>query len=390
MNNNRYWIWLSLVVGFDSKKIKILYNAYDDISQFYNGKEFEWRFFGRFTEKEISKMLSTPIEEADKIIRRCDELGYQIVAIDNERYPNCLRNIETPPAVIYVSGYLPRIDNLLTIGIVGTRNATAYGKKVAYSISYNLSKCKVIIISGGALGVDSSAHTGALNSNGITVCVLGCGIDYPYLTKSLPMRRAIAESGCLVSEYPPGTEPLAFHFRSRNRIISAFSRGVLVVEAGKKSGALITANHASEQGKDVFAVMGNINSINSVGSNNLIKDGAIPVTSYTDILNYYNEYNDLEICEDDEYDIPDSKVLKIPAKNSKEKTDREFIKGHRYDVELDELSEKVYHSIGCEPTHIDDITLNTNIPVFKISGILTNLEMKNLIVSLPGRRYKIK
>lgn len=318
-------------------------------------------------------------------------MGYSIFAIDNDRYPNCLRNIDTPPAVIYVSGYLPRVDNLLTIAIVGTRKATTYGKKVAYSISHNLSKCKVTIISGGAMGVDSSAHTGALNADGITICVLGCGINYPYLMKNEPMRKAITHRGCLISEYPPDTEPLPHHFLSRNRIISALSRGVLVVEAGKKSGALVTADIAGkEQGKDVFAVMANINSVYSVGSNQLIKDGAIPVTTYLDILNYYNEFNNLEVYEDDEYDIPDSTVLKIPAKKSNEKTEKEFIKGHRYDVNLDENSSKVYYAIGNEPIHIDDLSDKCNLPVYKISGILTNLELMDLIVVLPGKQYKIK
>lgn len=393
MNNNRYWIWLSLALGYDNPKVKRLYETeeYRDISVFYNGQDFEWRFCGIFTEKEINHLEETPIEKADEIISKCESLGYSIFAIDNDRYPNCLRNIDTPPAVIYVSGYLPRVDNLLTIAIVGTRKATTYGKKVAYSISHNLSKCKVTIISGGAMGVDSSAHTGALNADGITICVLGCGINYPYLMKNEPMRKAITHRGCLISEYPPDTEPLPHHFLSRNRIISALSRGVLVVEAGKKSGALVTADIAGkEQGKDVFAVMANINSVYSVGSNQLIKDGAIPVTTYLDILNYYNEFNNLEVYEDDEYDIPDSAVLKIPAKKSNEKTEKEFIKGHRYDVNLDENSSKVYYAIGNEPIHIDDLSDKCNLPVYKISGILTNLELMDLIVVLPGKQYKIK
>ena len=393
MNNNRYWIWLSLALGYDNPKVKRLYETeeYRDISVFYNGQDFEWRFCGIFTEKEINHLEETPIEKADEIISKCENLGYSIFAIDNDRYPNCLRNIDTPPAVIYVSGYLPRVDNLLTVAIVGTRKATTYGKKVAYSISHNLSKCKVTIISGGAMGVDSSAHTGALNADGITICVLGCGINYPYLMKNEPMRKAITHRGCLISEYPPDTEPLPHHFLSRNRIISALSRGVLVVEAGKKSGALVTADIAGkEQGKDVFAVMANINSVYSVGSNQLIKDGAIPVTTYLDILNYYNEFNNLEVYEDDEYDIPDSTVLKIPAKKSNVKPEKEFIKGHRYDVKLDENSSKVYYAIGNEPIHIDDLSDKCNLPVYKISGILTNLELMDLIVVLPGKQYKIK
>ncbi|MGN0460477.1 MAG: DNA-processing protein DprA [Ruminococcus sp.] len=392
MNNTRYYIWLSLCLGYGNCKIKRIYDMgiYSDMSSFYNGGDFEWKFLGFFSDKEIDKMHSTPIDKADAIIKECEELGYQIISIDDDRYPQCLRDIDNPPAVIYVSGYLPRVDNLLTIGIVGTRNASSYGKKVAYSISYNLAKKKVTIISGGALGIDSCAHTGALNADAITLCVLGCGINYPYLVQNEPMRKAITARGCLISEYPPGTEPLPHHFVVRNRIISALSKGLLVVEAGKKSGALRTATFANEQGKAVFAVMGNINSIHSMGSNELIKDGAVPVTTYLDILKYFNEYNDLEVYEDDEYDIPDGKILKIPAKKSKEKEEKEFITGHRYDIELDEKSNLVYHTLGNTPMHIDEVAEKSGLPVFKVSSILTNLEMKNLIVSLKGRQYKIK
>lgn len=316
MDNNRYWIWLSLALGFANPKIKQLYNIYDDISVFYSGKEFEWRFCGLFKEKEIEKMCTIPIKRADDIIEKCISLNYHIYAIDNVRYPDRLRNIDDPPAVIYVRGYLPVIDDLFAVAVVGTRKATPYGKKVGYTFSYNLAKCKVIIVSGGALGIDSCAHKGALNADGITIAVLGCGINYPYLTKSEPMRKAITERGCLISEYPPDTEPLAFNFPPRNRIISALSCGVLVIEAGKKSGSLITTTMAGEQGKDVFSVMGNIDSKYSEGTNQLIKDGAIPVTTYMDIMEHYHKSYDLEVLENDEYEIPDGKVVKIPSKDS--------------------------------------------------------------------------
>lgn len=392
MNNIRYWVWLSLALGFDNRKIKSIYECgyYSDMSLFYNGREFEWRLLGMFTEKDIDRMNTVSLNDAHRVISKCDNLGYRIIPIDDPYYPNCLKNISTPPAVLYVKGTLPKVDNLLSIAVVGTRNATSYGKKVAYSISYNLSKSGVTIVSGGALGVDSSAHTGALNANGSTICVLGCGIDYPYLMQNSGMREAISKTGCLLSEYPPETEPLPHHFVSRNRIISALSKGILVVEAGKKSGALITAKRGEEENRDIFAVMGNINSVQSTGSNQLIKDGAVPVTTYLDILEYYNEYNNLEVYEDDEYDIPDSKIVKIPAKKSREKSEKEFIKGHRYDVDLDEVSQRVYHTIGNTPIHIDEIAVKCNMPVFKLSGIITSLEMKNLIETLPGRQYKIK
>ncbi len=395
MDNLKIWIWLSLALGYDNSKVKRLYRYYDDISEFYKGKEFEWRMCGLFNIKDIEKLCSTPMEKAEKIIQRCSELNIKMYSIDDDLYPQRLRDIGTPPAVIYVSGHLPAIDDLLAIGIVGTRKATGYGKKTAYKIAHNLCKCKVIVISGGALGIDCTAHNGALNADGITICVLGCGINYPYLKNLSQMRRAITQRGCLISEYPPDTEPLGYFFPQRNRIISALSNGVLVIEAAERSGALITANLAAEQGKEVFAVPGNIDSVYSLGANRLIKDGAVPVSSHIDIIEFYNNRYDLEICENDTIKDEDKKIAVIPSKASKKSSaavESEVnieITGHRFDVELDDNSYKVYHIIGVEPMSLDDIATKSGVPSFEVSDILEYLEAEKLITSLSGHRYKL-
>ena len=270
--NARYWIWISKALGYNNIKVKRIFKLYNDIAEFVHGGEKEWKHCGIFTPNEMRKLNSTKVSVADEILSKCNELKYSVIAIDDEHYPQKLINIDTPPAVLYVNGQLPELDNRLSVSIVGTRRATRYGTDNSYKFAYALAKYSVVIISGGALGVDCASHRGALSANGITVCVLGCGINYKYLTENEGMRNAIAQNGAVISEYPPDEPPLRYNFPARNRIISALSDGLVVMEAGIKSGSLITARMAIDQGKEVFALLGN-NSPQNEGSNTLIKNG---------------------------------------------------------------------------------------------------------------------
>ncbi|MBQ7745141.1 MAG: DNA-processing protein DprA, partial [Ruminococcus sp.] len=311
--NARYWIWITLALGYNTDKINKLYELYTDIAEFCLGGEKEWRFCGVLSNGDINKLKSIKKSEADKIMKRCEELEYSIVCIDDSVYPECLRNIYASPAVLYVSGDLPDIDNTLSIGIVGTRRASNYGTHNAYKFGYALSKCGVITVSGGALGVDCASHRGSLAAKGKTVCVLGCGINYNYLPQNKEMRDSITKDGALISEYPPDTPPIGYQFPARNRIIAALSNGVLIIESGIKSGSLITANYALEMGKELFALLGN-NSPQNEGSNARIKEGtAIPVTDFMDILSAFdNIYLTDEYKEIDELNFAD--IEEIPVK----------------------------------------------------------------------------
>lgn len=272
---------------------------YSDVSAFYYGGISEWRLCGIFSQRELEKFSSTRLEDAQKIIDRCIECNYSIICIDDKLFPTCLYNIECPPALIYVNGVMPDIDNTFSIGIVGTRRATKYGIENSYRFAYALSKYGTIIVSGGALGVDGASHRGALATDGITICVRGCGLNCSYLRENADIRSTIPKRGAVISEYPPDETPRNYYFPARNRIIAALSDGLLVMEAGKKSGSLITANLAAEQGKTIFALLGN-NSPQNEGSNTLIKEGlAIPVTDFMDIL---CEFDNL-YATDDELDI---------------------------------------------------------------------------------------
>lgn len=206
------------------------------------------------------------------------------ISLNDSKYPLLLSKISDPPSFLFYEGELPKKDDIL-IAIVGSRACSAYGRQVAYELSFNLAKEGIVIVSGLALGIDSIAHQAALDAKGRTVAVLGCGLDiiYPSSHQKLA-KEIIKKEGAIVSEFSPGTPPLPHHFPLRNRIISGISVATVVVEAALRSGALITARYALEQGREVFAVPGPVYSQNSQGTNNLIKMGASPVTSFEDVM----------------------------------------------------------------------------------------------------------
>lgn len=366
-NATKYYIWLSLALGYSTPKCKALASIYPNIALFYEGGETEWRLSGVISDKDISALEATPIEKAYEVIARCNELNISIVSLDDPCYPARLKELYDPPAVLYVKGRLPELEERLAISIVGTRNATAYGKKICHVLAGSLAKVGVVVISGGAVGIDSLSHIAALETGGVTLCVLGCGINYPYLMSNAKMRQTIAERGAVLSEYPPDFPPGKYTFPERNRIISGLSDGVLVIEAGEKSGSLITAHKALEQNRDVFAVMGNITSPYSQGTNALIKDGAIPVTDYLDIISYYPQFH-LE-------GAPDDIVEDIPI--------------HKTDIDVTPQAKTVYLAVTSEPVHIDTITSLSKLPVHVVLQALTELELEGLIKAEKGRMYRI-
>lgn len=196
---------------------------YSDVSAFYYGGISEWRLCGIFSQKDLERFSSTGLDDAKKIVDRCIECNYSILCIDDELFPKCLYNIECPPALIYVNGVMPDIDNTFSIGIVGTRRATKYGIENSYRFAYALSKYGTIIVSGGALGVDGASHRGALATDGITICVRGCGLNCSYLRENSDIRSTIPKRGAVITEYPPDETPRNYYFPARNRIIAALS-----------------------------------------------------------------------------------------------------------------------------------------------------------------------
>lgn len=366
-NATKYYIWLALALGYSSPKPKALSALYGDIAGFYRGGEAEWRLSGVLSSRDISALSDTPIEKSYEIIDRCTSLGISILSPDDPAYPKSLWEIYNPPAVLYVRGRMPDFSQRLAVAMVGTRSATAYGKETSHIIAGSLAKLGVIIVSGGALGIDSCSHVGALEAGGVSVCVMGCGLNHPYLMSNKRLRDNIAERGAVISEYPPDYPAGKYTFIERNRIISGLCGGVLVVEAGAKSGSLITARDALEQGRDVFAVMGNITSPYSQGTNALIKEGAVPVTDYTDIIRSYPRYN----IEGE----PDNMIREIPE--------------HKTDIDVSDEAVKVYKHITAEPIHIDNITASSGLPVQVVLRALTELELEGLVCAEKGSMYRL-
>ena len=394
--NARYWVWIALALGYNTNKINKLFELYDDISEFCLGGESEWRFCGIFTPAELNKLRTVRLSEADKVLRQCENLGHSVISIDDSAYPQCLRDIYASPAVLYVSGTLPDIDNILSIGIVGTRRASTYGTHNSYKFAYALSKCGVIIVSGGALGVDCASHRGSLAAKGKTVCVLGCGINCNYLSDNAQMREDITQNGAVISEYPPDTPPIGYQFPARNRIIAALSDGVLIIESGQKSGSLITANLALEMGKELFALLGN-NSPQNEGSNARIKEGtAIPVTDFMDILSAfenryltdgYQELDELNLMDIEEIPVKGVKPSKEPVSKPKFVKPKEIKPEIKKDLKLSGDQKKVYEFLSAEPVHIDVIAQELNIPVFRVSVALTQLQIIGCVKAEAGRRF---
>lgn len=279
-----YWIWLSIIEKKNytiTRRLLDIYKTPEEISKL-SKKELEQLEVEEQMIQEMTNPNYRRIVKAYMLYMK--EKNIQILTIKDEDYPYLLKQIYDSPSVIYIMGN-KKILSQNGIAIVGSRNCSLYGQKIAKYLSYQLAKKGIHIISGLARGIDTFSHIGTLQAKGKTIAVLGSGLDVIYPPENAKLAEKIVESGgCLVSEYIVGTKPLGEHFPARNRIISGLASGVVVVEASEKSGSLITVDFALEQGKNVYAVPGNINSPNSLGTNALIKQGAKIVTSIEDIL----------------------------------------------------------------------------------------------------------
>jgi DNA processing protein len=280
------------------------------------------------------------------------------VTWQDDDYPSLLKEIYAPPPVLYVKGALSP-DDEWAVGLVGTRRATSYGKQVARMLAADLARGSVTVVSGLARGIDGIAHQAALDAGGRTIAVTACGLDQVYPPEHRKLAQAIVERGALVSDYPLGTRPEARNFPPRNRIISGLSLGVVVVEAGRRSGALITSEFALEQGREVFAVPGNIVSRSSVGCNRLIRDGARMVLGVQDILEELN----LTMIEH-------------------QAVARTFLPADPTEAQLLSL-------VSDDPTHVDDICRQSKLPIHEVSSTLAMMELKGMVRQVGGMQYTL-
>lgn len=354
-------IWLNSI-HISNSSIERIYNYFPDIRDIL---DIDPKFFYKIPglkEEQINRIINNrKLDTIDKTLEKLKDNNINTITILDDNYPVSLNYIYDKPYVLYYKGSLFEEDEL-SMAIVGARKATSYGKWVCEKFTKELVDLGVTIVSGLALGIDAIAHKTAIENNGRTIAILGNGLDIKYPSRNEYLYDKIDQHGSIVSEFPLTTQPLAYNFPQRNRIISGLSKAVIVVEAKEKSGSLITAHHAIEQGKDVFAVPGNINSVYSGGVNKLIKDGAYPLLSLDDILEVVSELKD-KAMED--------------KKNNLDYTN------------LSETEIKVVNTLKDGPVHSDVIVYKTGLDASTVISVLTILELKGIIKELTSRTFAI-
>lgn len=411
-DNLIYWLWLQDCLGA-SAKVKDLLSRYKDAKEFFSAGEKAWKN-EKFSLLAFKKMQSKSPEQYRENIDFCLEHKIYILCPDDEYYPDRLLEIENYPLVLYVRGDYRILRNEKAIAVIGSRTPCVYGQKAAERIVADLVRNDYVIVSGGALGIDSVAHNAAIVSGGKTVLVMGCGHGHNYLPENSHLRKLVAQNGALVSEYPPFNPVTQSSFPHRNRIISALSKGVVIVEAADPSGTFNTANHALEQGRDVFVLPGDIESGNFAGSNKLITEGATPVFSGEDVLLYCGDVDRVkrnfgektgdafaDVDVDSEFSKKKSKDTekkkstksrKTKEKKQKEETDTEKCE-KKEKICLEGISKNaaiVYNIMSADICSVDDISRKSGLDIRKVLVSLTELEMFGAAESDGPGKYRLK
>ena len=416
-----HWIWLATRPGMNDRiKAAVLEQFGDPEDVFFADREAYQRVEGLSVEG-ADALADKSLWGAQEILEQCADKDIHIVTFRDAAYPGRLKNISDPPLVLYYKGRLPDFDGQPLIAVVGTRKASGYGLTAAKRMGYQIAQCGGVVVSGMAFGIDGVSMSGALSAGGTVVGVLGCGVDVVYPMSNKALFADTERRGCLLTEFPPGTPPHKWNFPKRNRIISGLSCGVLVVEAPKGSGALITARQAADQGRDVFVVPGNIDVDTCEGSNALLRDGAIMVRSGWDVISEYQAIFPEKVRHLDrpakQSAYPDElarlaaepereplKVAQKPrlldkikaAKSSKEKKVIDNGEKPLYsDVEksLPQLTDEeqlVVAQLKQGRRLRDDVIADTALPAGRVSAVLTMLEIKGIIRRLPGNMLELK
>ncbi len=407
-----HWIWLSTREGLDNRQMRLALDAFSDAEDLFCAKEGDLAGIEGLDRSAVAALMDKDLSGAENILRKCVDKKISLCTVRDKAYPARLKHISDPPPVLYYKGELPNMDAVPVIAVVGTRKASAYGMNVARRMGYQIAACGGLLVSGVAEGNDAMAMQGALLAGGSVVGVLGGGVDTVYPKCNRHLFAELEADGCLISEYPPETPPYRWHFPRRNRIISGLSNGVVVVEAPRKSGSLITVRQALEQGRDVFCVPGNVDMPTFEGSNELLRDGAVPVRNGWDVVSEYEGvYPDSvhpmgAAAEDLPAADPEPFVPKVaekphsPAKKpaTKQKNKKMPIdnppKPSYSDIKaiLPQLpeQERMIVELLTKERLVDDIIAETGLPAGKVGVALTMLEIRGIIRRLPGKRITLK
>ncbi len=412
MENEIYWLWLQGALGYADKRAKAIVDFFGNAKTVYEADSVTLREakIKGLTPKVIGRLKDEDIEKYYETYDFCKSHKIHLITPESEYYPERLREIENLPLVLYVRGDYTCLNSEKTIAVIGSRTPSKYGEEAAWEIVKGLCKEGVLIVSGGALGIDSVAHTSALENDGKTVLVMGCGHGSGYLPQNSELRKRVALNGALVTEYPPYMNVQPNTFPQRNRIISGMSSGVVIAEAAQYSGTFSTARHAIRQGREVFVLPGDIRSGNFEGSNQLITEGAKPVFSAANILNSYSEGVSTEKKTGKPFEniLEESAFSKKKAKKkTKKKSASETVP---FEVKEETASEKeknteknqkinletisknagiVYNIMSDGICDFDGIVRHSEIQVNKVLSALTELEMKGIISREGPNRYSL-
>jgi len=351
-----YWIGLNLVKGIGAVRTRTLLDVFGDVQTAWQASAEQLRAAG-LSQKIVQNLVQLRADVSlEHIWEQIQADDVQVLTWDDDDYPERLREFTNAPPVLYIRGTLLPAD-AWAVAIVGTRRSTAYGRQITDETARTLAQSGVTIISGLARGIDAVAHQAALDAGGRTIAVLGCGVDRIYPPEHRSLAQKIIANGALISDYPIGTPPEAYNFPPRNRIISGLSMATVVVEAGLRSGALITADFAVEQGRDVFAVPGHVTAPQSKGPNRLIRDGAHPLLDPKDILEV------LEMTMITEHQAARSV---LPA---------------------DALEAQLFDILDLEPVHVDEIRARSDFSIEQVTSTLAIMELKGMVRQVGGMRY---
>jgi len=377
-------LWLSsLVHQVGSRKLNFLLDAFGSASAIFKSSNEELREHMPRAHHAFEFMCQHKnLEYIETLLKKMESQGIVYISRNNSRFPSLLKEIPDSPVGIFFIGTLPA-DNIEKVAIIGSRSCSEYGLLTARLLAQPLAAAGIAIVSGMARGVDSMAHRGALQGGGVTIAVLGCGVDICYPAENRELRSEIIQKGCVISEYAPGVRPAPAFFPARNRIISGLSRAVVVTEAGVKSGTLITVDQAQEQGREVLAVPGNISSRLSQGTNQLIRDGAFPVSNHEDILNILGSTPKLGKTPKPSKVHKSKPNLNLSAQDLPKTP--QISKNPNISLAPDE--KRVYDRLSLEPVSFDYLADVAEVDIGRLHLICTGLELKGLAKKLPGARF---
>ncbi len=394
-----HWIWLSRLTGVTTGQKLELLQSFRDPEEIYKADPCAFAAVEGMTPKAVQSLENRDLNDARRILADCGQKSISILTFGDAAYPARLKNIEQPPLVLYYKGCLPDWESVPVIGMVGTRKASPYGLQTAKQLGYQIASCGALVTSGGADGIDTQALEGALLAQKKVVAVLGFGADVVYPAKNKALFERIQKQGCLLTEFVPGTPPNSWNFPQRNRIISGLSAGIVVVEAPERSGALNTARHALDQGRDVYVVPGNVDSVSCAGSNQLLREGAVPVFAGWDAV---KEYEGLYPGFVRRADTSSGEALlknRPILPNTEPKPDNKSIDNpvkSRYSVEdnrtlnLTEDEKAVLSHLTHQPIPVDQIIDAAGLPAGKVLSVLTMLAMKGMVQNHPGKCISLK